>query len=335
MTLIYPGSNYFQSPNWGYPYTRNPRRVKPQILAVIHIADSMSSAESQTRWGFTANKSWTFMLDRDGGAVQSLDPLTQTPWTNGDLRSPDRSNPIIAGWDYAQYNINEACLITIENVGLPFSDPITPQQIATIRGILAWGSGLSGIPISRDTVIGHYQINSETRVNCPAVPAGRAALFDALLTDTIPDTALPEGNPMPKILRVLTDKRAELLAGTKAYADARFPNPTDPASFTKTFGGDRHAPASYVVEGEAYRTATTPSVEWIEIAPTLSGEKTRLYVPAQNVTLKSPPPADCSAVEAERDAAIERATAVQNEALKALTRLQVVAKSDAETIRGM
>ena len=84
----------------------------------------MTSAESQTRWSFTTNsKSWTFMLDRDGGAVQSLDPLSQTPWTNGDLRSPDLSNPIIAGWDTAHYNINEACFLTIENVGTALQRP--------------------------------------------------------------------------------------------------------------------------------------------------------------------------------------------------------------------
>jgi hypothetical protein len=193
---VFPGARYFQSPNYGYPTVRAPRRIKPTILAVIHIADSMTSAESQTRWSFSTNsKSWTFMLDRNGEAVQSLDPVTQTAWTNGLVQSPDTSNPLIAAAAGSSYNFNEFCFLTIENVGMPHSDPITPAQEATIRRILAWGSKLSGIPISRKTVIGHYQVDGVSRRNCPVLPAQRDGLF-ARLVGGLPDTAVEPEDDM-------------------------------------------------------------------------------------------------------------------------------------------
>ena len=334
MIRVYPGANYFQSPNWGYPYTRNPRRIKPTILAVIHIADSMSSAESQTRWGFDHFKSWTFMLDRDGGPVQSLDPTTQTPWTNGDVNGPDTSNPNIAAMDLGKYNFNEYCFLTIENVGLPFSDPVNAAQIATIRGILAWGTRLSGIPATRDTVIGHYQINSATRVNCPAIPAQRAALFDAILGGTLPDTALPEG-PMPDIIRVNPASRAVIHAGVEVSREPHFRKDGDPEDFTRTFGGERKPLAPYVVEGEAYKVTDGTSNEWLEIAPTEAGQKVRYYIPAVNATLRDITPEAVEECQAALTKEHTRANAIQSEALKSLKGQEVAASSAAERIRGM
>lgn len=173
----FPGAIQHSTPYFGYPYQGNLRRVKPTILGVVHVTDGYGVAYPGP------GKSWTFCVDRDGTAHQFLDPFTQAPWTNGDIQSPDTSNPVIAAMSGSRYNPNELCLITIENVGRPL-DPslrLTAAQLETNRRIFEWGAKLSGLPMDRTRIIGHYQINGVSRVNCPTVPADRARVFGGVL----------------------------------------------------------------------------------------------------------------------------------------------------------
>lgn len=176
----FPGASSVRpSPYFGFPYRGNPRRVKPTILGVVHITDGYSVPVPGP------GKSWTFAVARDGTVHQFLDPVTQAPWTNGDAKNPDTTNPLVAAATSGGRNPNEACLVTIENVGRITGDGqlLTEAQIRANREILRWASKLSGIPMSRTTVVGHYQFNSVDRNRCPTLPADRDRVFGGILAE--------------------------------------------------------------------------------------------------------------------------------------------------------
>jgi hypothetical protein len=122
------------------------------------------------------------VVDPEGKVYQFLDPMMQTPWTNGDIKSPDTTNPYVAAMVGSKYNPNEYCFLTIENVCyVSGGQRLTAAQLKADHAILSWASKLSGLPLDRKHVIGHYQVNGATRVNCPTVPADRQRVFDGVL----------------------------------------------------------------------------------------------------------------------------------------------------------
>lgn len=189
---VFPGAKLRPTPYFGYPTVGAGRRVRPTILGVIHCTDGFGIPAP------TGSKSWTFVVDPDGQAYQFLDPVTQTPWTNGDIKSPDTSNPLVAQIARSVYNPNEFCFLTIENICyVSGGQRLTAAQLKTDHEILTWGAKLSGLPLDREHVIGHYQINGQTRVNCPTVPADRQRVFDGVLGITsLPDTSVEDDMPL-------------------------------------------------------------------------------------------------------------------------------------------
>ncbi len=187
MSNVFPGAIFSQSPYFGYPYMGDQRRTRATILGVIHITDGTSVPQPGP------GKSWTFSVDRDGSIYQFLDPVKQAPWTNGDVDHPDTGNPLIVAATTRQgYNVNEFCFVTIENLGAitALGQLITSEQIAANNRILRWASGLSGLPMDRRHVIGHYQINSVSRQRCPTLPTDRDRVFSGILSTKLPDTAM-------------------------------------------------------------------------------------------------------------------------------------------------
>jgi hypothetical protein len=183
---VFPGAILHETPYYGYPTVSAPRRVKPTILGVIHTTETYSVPMP------SSTHSWTFSVERDGTVHQFMDPVTASPWTNGDVKSPDLSNPIVAAAAKSTYNFNEWCFLTIENVNrIADGQRLTDAQLLADRRILAWGSQLSGLPMDRLHVIGHYQVNAETRVNCPTVPTDRQRVFDGVL-GLLPNTSVSE-----------------------------------------------------------------------------------------------------------------------------------------------
>lgn len=181
---IFPGATLRPTDYYGYPNVSSPRRIKPTILGVIHGTDGYNIPKPG------ATKSWTFVVDRNGSIYQFLDPITQTPWTNGDVKTPDLTNPLVKAAARSGYNFNEFCFLTIENVCyISGGERLTSAQLAADHRILEWGSKLSGLPLDRAHVIGHYQVNSETRNNCPTVPADRTRVFNGVINGiSLPDT---------------------------------------------------------------------------------------------------------------------------------------------------
>jgi hypothetical protein len=165
---IFPG---ISATYWNTRATAN-RRVKPFILAAIHITDNsalmsaMNEAIYSNRVGTGA--SFTFVNNRNGTTVQCLHPEWQIPFTNG---SWNRANRNLWTVNYAiQYGIgaNDSTFMTIENVGREsIGAPLTDAQIEKCAQLIAHGSKLTGIKPSRATVLGHRDYDSYNRYNCP------------------------------------------------------------------------------------------------------------------------------------------------------------------------
>jgi hypothetical protein len=181
---------------WGYPNVHSGRRLSPSVLLVVHITgnsnlpSALGEAQYSNRDGSGA--SFSFVTNRDGSILQCLEPVTQTPWTNGDINQPNTAIPTVKAMVGSPYNPNEFCLATCENVGYePSGHPITAAQIATLGRLAKWLSALSGLPVNRNTVLGHRDINSVTRHGCPT-----AGDLDALIGKIIV-AAVPTPLPLP------------------------------------------------------------------------------------------------------------------------------------------
>lgn len=155
---------------WNYNATA-PRRVAPFILAAIHITgnpalpSAMQEAVYSNRFGSGA--SFHFCVNRNGTYVQCLHPESQVAFTNGAWVNSNWNLPTVRRAITQRYGANDATFLTIENVGFEWNFPISSLQIETCAKIVAYGSKISGIPISRETVLGHRDYNSVDRYYCP------------------------------------------------------------------------------------------------------------------------------------------------------------------------
>ena len=177
---IFPGAKLLQVEEWGYYMgSLRPAPRPDQAFSVIHITANLATAEAEAAWRINdpaLQNSATFFVNRDGSVVQLLgDPATMDPWANGDMNNPDLTNPRIAAVVRDGVNPNERTLLAIENVGneipwgkVPGGNPITPEQERTNARLIAHYHTRNGVPINREAVIGHYQINSVNRPNCPS-----------------------------------------------------------------------------------------------------------------------------------------------------------------------
>lgn len=208
---IMPGAELMAHGNYGYPYRGSGRRLAiggspygVSILLVLHITGNanLPSAQGEVTYSARAGSgaSFTFATNREGIAgapiVQALDPLTQAPWTNGDTNAPNMDLGTVARiHDGNPYNVNEFCLATVEQVGYPFTSPVSnPYQEELAAQIVAFLYRLAGgrIGISRQTVILHSDINSVTRANCAVPLAAKEAYVARIVARAKALVAPPE-----------------------------------------------------------------------------------------------------------------------------------------------
>lgn len=175
MTDIYPGAKYIQLEEWGFP--KGVLRPVPPVgkaFSVIHITGNsrLPSAEGEAAWRLNdlgLQNSATFFVNRDGSMVQVLgDPIHMAPWANGDVNQPDMRNDRIAAAIHDGVNANTRTILAIENVGFEPGSPLTQAQERACGELIAYYHRKAGVSVSRESVIGHYQLNSVTRPNCPA-----------------------------------------------------------------------------------------------------------------------------------------------------------------------
>jgi hypothetical protein len=231
MTDVFPGATLVQLVEWGYPMgSRRPAPSPANAFSVVHITANTAPAENEAAWRLNdtgLQNSATVFINQDGSIVQTLgDPLYMDPWTNGDVQNPDMSNPRIAAMVRDGVNANERSLVTLENVGREPGMPITAAQEAACAAIIAYYHAKIGLPVNRETVVGHYQINSVNRPNCPSVNKSVIDRIVALANGAIPEAGgEPDVSTSTRIYpapRTWTTKGGNLTG----YIDSDAPNIT-------------------------------------------------------------------------------------------------------------
>ncbi len=203
--MRYPGSTWVPSPNFGT------RRGRQPVAIVEHIM--CGPLASCDRWfGETQSQvSAHFGIGKDGAVHQYVDTDAEA-WANGAPLKPDLSLPWLALAVKTGLNPNWITL-SIEHEGQP-GDPWTPEMLGADIALARWLSSQYSIPPDRHHIIGHYQIDSVDRANCP----GPSFPWDALMGALAP--ASP--SPVPQwaqdaVARAVAAKLVDNAAGDETW----------------------------------------------------------------------------------------------------------------------
>lgn len=281
MSDLFPGrAGFRQLKEWGFPQgSVRPLPPVSRAFSVIHItgnpSNPIATAEDELAWRINDpgnQNSATFFVNRDGSVWQALgDPLHMDPWSNGDIQNPDLSNPRIAAIRSDMVNPNERTLVAIENVGRPADLPMTQAQVEANARIIAYYHAKAGVPVNRETVIGHYQINAVNRPNCPAIDKsviGRIVALAAPETQTdmilAPSETFPAGSTV--ILESgVTYNLYRLVQGATAD-DFALAESNDGKVLRRSYVGDgQHRPAlaRMVLDGDTAHAGILIGSGWI------------------------------------------------------------------------
>lgn len=168
--------------NKAYGFPRgSARRVAPVALVCVHITgNKRTAAYTDSRqaaldeWGY-ANRAGSdgpsahLYIARDGWAIEAIDNR-YAAWSNGDVLVPNTDNPGIRrvlALRSRGLNANEGYWEEWENIGHPSGYRINDAQMATMAARLRALSAAKGLPINRETVHGHWEINGIDRKLCP------------------------------------------------------------------------------------------------------------------------------------------------------------------------
>lgn len=222
---------------YGFPQGSRKRRIRPWVLQCAHISGNSRTARMPvglaSGTGTRAEVSYMARerhfesahpdfgnsahdyCARDGSRLSCI-PTSIAAWNNGlrmDARGRPTSRPntrlksvqrIIAKVKAGGFNANEAYVREVEYTGSPGKWKLTPEQRETFAYLVASDSIEWRIPISRETVHLHADIDGVDRLNCPFSAASREEQLEAvlrrakvirkLLTTPAPD---PEPDPEP------------------------------------------------------------------------------------------------------------------------------------------
>lgn len=210
---------------YGFPRGRV-RRVRPVALACIHITgnsrtannpnyheaahDERDYANRRASLGPSAHD----YIARDGYIVQAIDRRYYAAWSNGDVESPNTRNVGIRrvlALRAKGYNANEGYWYEAECVGYGTSKPITIKQRNALAYRIAQDAKRSALPINRETVHGHWEINGVDRRNCPISYSAREAFLADIIVRArvhLQDMLLRWGNDVPADVRAVATVRA-------------------------------------------------------------------------------------------------------------------------------
>lgn len=146
---------------------KSPGRGGQRIAALVcHIQDGYQQGTINWFTNPDSQASAHFVVGKDGSIVQMV-AIEDTAWTNGYYNHPDAS----LSWLQKGVNPNQET-VTVEHEGFS-GDVLTPAQLAStiwlgnyIRQYVSF-HGLGDIPLNREHIIGHYQLDSVTRSGCP------------------------------------------------------------------------------------------------------------------------------------------------------------------------
>ena len=205
------------------PHFETGRHNQPIVGICFHIAQGSRSSVVDWFANPASQVSSHYLINRDG----SIDQFVQdedTAWTQGRVGEPT--------WPlYAQYSAPNRVLIGIEHEGdyeQPWTEAMYQADLALCRYLCA----AHKIKPERPYLLGHFELDSVSRLNCP----GPNFPWDRLLADLQAWLPLPDW--LPPVLTAaqaagLSDgsrpvaraTRAEAIALIMRAADARLPAP--------------------------------------------------------------------------------------------------------------
>lgn len=156
--------------NGAYGYPRGAkRRRKPTILAVLHQTSNTATAMQERNYANragSAGPSATAYIDKDGTIVRAVNPALYAAWSQGDVNHADMAIPTVAAAVRSGVNMNEWVYESIEGCGRGI-EPYTTQQFEAAAQLIAAASKALGIPVNRNTVLTHRDINTVNRPSDP------------------------------------------------------------------------------------------------------------------------------------------------------------------------
>lgn len=188
-----PNITWIGSPNFGYPRGTHGRQgYKPKAIVYHIMQGTLAGTDSWFR-NPESGASTHFGVGKNGEIHQYVD-LNDAAWGNGAINRPSWSGLIPDGkGDYINPNLYT---ISIEHEGKHpqggFWEPTEAQYQASLA-LTKWLCAEFGIEPSKETLIGHNQIDSVNRPYCP----GPGFPFKRLLDDL-----KPKWDPVVEIARL-------------------------------------------------------------------------------------------------------------------------------------
>lgn len=185
-----------QSPNRGYATGQH----RPEAV-VWHITEGTNSLGWLTNPA--SNASSNYLIARDG-TIYELVPPTESAWANGAVKTPDQSNPLIARWLREGVNFNQRT-ISIEHEGKTSrgaGGSLTAAQVDATVALTAWLCQRFGLAPDQTHILGHYEIDSVTRPNCPGFSAAEWETWVGRVAAAVGGGAAPA--PAPASAGVVT-----------------------------------------------------------------------------------------------------------------------------------
>ena len=148
-------------------------------LIVWHIADGTYNGTVAWEMNRESQVSSHFVLGQNGEVTQ-LVPLERAAWTQGVVKNP--THPYVKA--HGGVNPNLYCVsIECEGVWSETKGALTDKQLAAAAELTRY----IDIPIDREHMIGHCEINPVTRPHCP----GEAFPYDALIAAAKGEMEIP------------------------------------------------------------------------------------------------------------------------------------------------
>lgn len=159
------------SPNRGYK-NGHTRRVDGICW---HITEGTNSLGWLTNPASQASAN--YLIARDG-TIYELVPPTVDAWANGKVDFPDTGNPLIAHWltekvNGVAVNFNQRT-VSIEHEGFTSKGKggsLTAKQVDATVALTAWLCGEFDVDADQVHILGHYEIDSVDRKDCPGFSA--------------------------------------------------------------------------------------------------------------------------------------------------------------------
>ena len=200
------------------PHHSSRGQHKPLFIC-WHIADGTYNGTISWETNPSSKVSSHFVLGKNGEVTQMVE-LDRAAWTQGDIKKP--SLPYAK--QHPELNPNLYC-VSIECEGFwkdtkgKLTDKALESAVELTKHIVAEVKRIYGveIPIDREHIIGHYQINSVTRSHCP----GELFPFDELIAGARGEQPLadkPAGKPVE---HPQADKKLLYTVQVGAFASAK------------------------------------------------------------------------------------------------------------------